>query len=293
MKSLIVIISNPAAKGTSRGRIKRACRMLEATGYEVEWLSTSRRGDAENIARESVVKSPSMIIAAGGDGTINEVVNGIAGSRIPLAIVPLGTTNVLAKETGIPENVQGAIETALCRSPRSVSIGRITITRPCPVTRFFVLMAGIGYDGETVFAVNETLKKYSGKGAYILSGMKTLCGFDPDVLTFRASGKTVYGYSAIIGNAARYGGNFRVTPEADIAVPSLDACIFQGKSRLDILRYVAGVAMKKHLTFKDVEYLRADQIEIQGNAHIQIDGDYLGMTPAKVEVERDALNLIY
>lgn len=292
MKSLIVLISNPAAKGTSAGKIKRACRVLESKGYEVEWLSTGRRGDAENIAREAAGKSPFMIIAAGGDGTINEVINGIAGSRIPLAIVPLGTTNVLAKETGIPENVEGAIETALCRDPQTVSIGRITITRPCPVTRFFILMAGIGYDGEAVFGVNKTLKKYSGKGAYILSGIKTLCGFDPDPLTFRVDGKTYHGYSAIIGNAARYGGNFRITPEADIAVPSLEICIFQGRSRLDILRYVAGVAAKKHLTFKDVEYLRAERIDIEGHAHIQIDGDYMGMSPARIEVERDALNLI-
>jgi diacylglycerol kinase (ATP) len=189
--------------------------------------------------------------------------------------------------------VQGAIEAALRRSPRNISLGRINISRPGPVNRFFVLMAGIGYDGETVLRVGKTLKKYSGKGAYVVSGLKVLCGFDPDVLTFRANGKTVRGYSAIIGNAARYGGNFKVTPEADISAPSLDVCIFKGKSRVDILRYVSGVAAKKHLTFKDVEYLRAEEIDIEGDAHIQIDGDYLGMTPARVKVERDALNLIY
>ncbi|HMK48986.1 MAG TPA: diacylglycerol kinase family protein [Thermodesulfovibrionales bacterium] len=293
MKSLIVLISNPAAKGASCRKIKDARKTLESRGYEVQWLSTTRRGDAEEIARSSVAKHPSMIIAAGGDGTINEVINGIAGSRIPLAIIPMGTTNVLAKETGIPENVHGAVEAALRRTPRDISIGKISITSPSPVNRFFVLMAGIGYDGETVSRVDETLKRYSGKGAYIVSGMKTLCGFDPEMLTLRTNGETFHGYSAIIGNAARYGGNFKVTPEADISAPYLDVCIFQGKSRLDILRYVAGVAAKRHLTFRDVAYLRAEHVEIQGAAHIQIDGDYLGMAPARVEVVRDALKLIY
>jgi diacylglycerol kinase (ATP) len=292
MKSLIVLISNPAAKGTTDSKIKSACHILEDGGYEVEYISTGQRGDAEVFAREAVKKSPSMIIAAGGDGTINEVINGIAGSEIPLAFVPLGTVNVLAKELAVPENVEGAIRKALHGTPRLVSLGKIVI-HPFSAGRYFILMAGIGYDGETVFGINEMLKKYWGKGAYFYSGIKTLLRFNPSELIFYIDGKRFSGYSAIIGNAAKYGGHFKTTPDARIADPVLDVCIFKGRSRTDILRYVAGIVTKRHLTFRDVEYLKAESIEINGRAHIQIDGDYMGMTPARVEIKKNALKLIY
>jgi diacylglycerol kinase (ATP) len=294
MKSLVVLISNPAAKGTTDNKIRAACHILEAGGYEVDQISTGQRGDAEVFAREAVKRSPSMIIAAGGDGTINEVINGIAGSETPLAFVPLGTVNVLAKELAVPENVEGAIKKALHGTPRTVSLGKIDIAPPpSSAGRYFMLMAGIGYDGETVFGINNTLKKYWGKGAYFYSGVKTLLRFNPSELIFDIDGKRFSGYSAIIGNAAKYGGNFKVTPDARIADPVLDVCIFKGRSRPDILRYVAGIVTKRHRTFRDVEYLKAESIEVKGRAHIQIDGDYMGMTPARVEVKKNALKLIY
>ncbi|MFA4917619.1 MAG: diacylglycerol kinase family protein [Thermodesulfovibrionales bacterium] len=293
MKSLIVLISNPSAKGTTDNKIRAACHILEAGGYEVEHISTGQRGDAEVFAREAVKKSPSMIIAAGGDGTINEVINGIAGSEIPLAFVPLGTVNVLAKELAVPENVEGAIKKALHGTPRIVSLGKIVIAHPSTAGRYFILMAGIGYDGETVFGINETLKKYWGMGAYFYSGIKTLLRFNPAELIFDIDGQRFSGYSAIIGNAAKYGGNFMVAPHARLTDPALYICIFKKRKRTDIIRYVSGIVTGRHLNYKDVEYLRAEQIEIQGNAHIQIDGDYMGMTPARVEVKKNALRLIY
>jgi diacylglycerol kinase (ATP) len=292
MNSLIVLISNPAAKKTTDNKIKTACHILEDGGYEVEHLSTGQRGDAEVFAREAVKKSPSMIIAAGGDGTINEVINGIAGSEIPLAFMPLGTVNVLAKELAVPEDVEGAIKRALHGTPQIVSLGKIVI-HPSSAVRYFILMAGIGYDGETVFGINGTLKKYWGKGAYFYSGIKTLLRFNPSELIFDLDGRRVTGCSAIIGNAAKYGGHFKVTPDARIADRLLDVCIFKGRSRADILRYVAGIVTKRHLTFRDVEYIKAESIEISGRAHIQIDGDYMGMTPARVEVKKNALKIIY
>lgn len=294
MKSSIILICNPAAKRTSERKIDLAARFLKSKGYEVEKLFTKQRGDAENLAREAIKKSPSFIIAAGGDGTWNEVTNGIAGSEIPMAILPLGTTNVLAKELGIPENVEGALEIAVSRTPKTVSIGKILYTHHSPlVQRYFVLMAGIGFDGETVFGINDTLKKFSGKGAYIYSGIETLLRLNPVELTFDIDGKSYSGYSAIIGKAAKYGGNFKITPDARLTDPSFYICLFKGNKRLDIVRYVFGIATGSHLRFKDIVYLKAEHVEINGKSHIQIDGDYLGMTPAKVEVAPNMLRLVY
>ena len=294
MKSSIFLINNPEAKKSSEKKIMLASRFLKSRGYKVEVFFTTHRGHAESIAREALDKSPSLIIAAGGDGTFNEVINGIAGSEAPMAILPLGTTNVLAKELGIPENVEGAMEIAVGRTPKTVSLGKIVITRHSSlVTRHFCLMAGIGFDGEAVFGINEAFKKFSGKGAYIYNGIKTLCRFDPGELTFDVDGKSYSGFSAIVGKASRYGGNFRVTPDARLTDPALYICIFKGKKRLDIFRYVVGVATGSHLGFKDVEYLKAEKIQIDGNAHIQLDGDYFGKTPAKIEIAPDIVRLVF
>lgn len=295
MKSSIVLIANPIAKKASERKIAKASRFLRSKGYEVEVLFTKQRGDAENLAKEiSRRNSELLIIAAGGDGTFNEVINGIVGTDIPMAILPMGTTNVLAKELGVPEDVEGAMKIAVSSTPKTVSLGKIYVTRHSPlVTRHFCLMAGIGFDGEAVFRINEALKKLSGKGAYIYSGIKTLSVFDPSELTFDINGKTYYGYSAIISKSAKYGGNFKITPDARLTAPNLYICLFKGKRRSDIFRYVCGIVAGRHLNFKDIEYLKATSIEVNGNAHIQIDGDYLGMTPAKIAVASNMLRLVY
>jgi YegS/Rv2252/BmrU family lipid kinase len=294
MKSLIILIANPVALKASDKKVAMASYYLQSKGHEVEVLFSDKRGDAEELARKSLYRRPSLIIAAGGDGTFNEVVNGIAGAEIPVAILPLGTTNVLARELGIPENVQGAMEKALRKNPHSVALGKITLTESIPpLSRFFILMAGIGYDGMAVQGTSSMLKKLSGQGAYIFSGMKTLLHFHPSLLSFAVDGKHYEGYSGIIGNAAKYGGTFSVTPDARLSEPVLYVCIFKGRKRVDIVRYVFGILTGTHLKYRDVEYLRAEQVSITGSAHIQIDGDYFGMTPAKVEIVPNALNLIF
>jgi diacylglycerol kinase (ATP) len=293
MKSLIVLISNPTAKGTTEKKIGQACSFLESRGYDVETLSTRERGDAEMFARESLNKSPAFILAAGGDGTCNEVANGIAGSKIPMAILPIGTANVLSKEFAVPEDVRGALEVAVTKTPKEISLGKIDSLHSAFPPRYFILMAGIGYDGETVFGINRTLKRLSGKGAYIYSGLRTLLGFHPSELTFNIDGTICSGYSAIIGKAAKYGGNFTVTPDAHPADPALYICLFHGGKGRDILRYVFGIAVKRHLGFQDVEYLKAENIEISGKAHVQIDGDYLGTTPVRIGTAKNIIRLIY
>ncbi|MDP3049035.1 MAG: diacylglycerol kinase family lipid kinase [Thermodesulfovibrionales bacterium] len=332
MKQTIFLIGNPAAGRNALRKINEAAAIIKNRGHNVEMLLTGKRGDAESFARqissESGVQSirpigrlefknnsslvtchsSLLVIAAGGDGTYNEVINGIACTDIPMAILPLGTTNVLAKELNIPDDIEGALNIALRGKTQKVCLGRITLipevrslktaensnTRHSSlVTRHFLLMAGIGYDGETVYGIKKGLKKYSGKGAYILSGLKTLMRWAPDKLTFTMDGKSCEGYSAIICKISKYAGNFRIAPDADIKNADFYAFIMHGRNRLDILRYISGILTKKHLKFKDITYQQAENIEVKGNAHIQIDGDYFGMTPAKIEIVPDALRLVY
>jgi diacylglycerol kinase (ATP) len=291
MKSSIIVIANPVAKKASLRKIERAALVLRGKGFETETLLTQKRGDAEFLARQSVEKRPHFIMAAGGDGTINEVLNGAAGSDVPVAFLPLGTTNVLAKELGIPEDIVGAVEAALSRPARKVSLGKIESAGLAG--RYFCLMAGVGLDGKAVHDVNASIKKVSGKAAYILSGIKNICTYSQEELLVRLDGVGHRGYEAIVCKASKYGGHFRVAPEADLGNTYFYTCIFKGRRRRDLVRYALGVMTGRHLRYEDVEYIKSSDVQIEGKAHIQIDGDYHGLSPAKLSVEKDIVQLIY
>jgi len=294
MKSPLTLIANPVAKRASGQMIQKAVTLIRSAGHEVRVRLTQQKGDAEGWAREASGDGAPLIIAAGGDGTFNEVINGIVNTGTAMAIVPLGTTNVLAKELGVPEDVVGATERALRGSVHSVSLGRVScISRASHATRYFCLMAGIGFDGEVVYAVNESLKSCSGKGAYVLSGLKTLMKYSPGDLKFTMNGTSYEGYSAIIGNASKYGGNFKITPDATLGDPHLYVVIMHGKRRRDILRYVYGILRGRHLHLKDITYLKTESVRIEGVAPIQLDGDYFSNTPATIAVVPGAFRLVY
>jgi diacylglycerol kinase (ATP) len=290
MKSSVIIIYNPAARCASEKKIERAASFLRSKGFFPEILITEKRGHAGRLAVSALGKAPRMIIAAGGDGTINEIVNGMAGSDTPLAILPLGTTNVLARELEIPDDVDGALSRALSGSPKGVSLGRIEGAGFC---RYFCLMAGIGFDGRAVHGVNASLKKVSGKAAYILSGAKNFFLYSPDDIALVVDGSRYQCSTAVIGKSRKYGGNFEVTPDATLLEPALYACIFQGRKRRDLLRYVFGVVRGRHLSYHDVVYRKSERVEIYGSAHIQVDGDYLGVAPATISVAGDIMNIIW
>ncbi len=305
------LIVNPIAGSRASRSIKKIEDLLRKKTSHTTFI-TQKKGDAELFAREISSEfrgdknlppySPLdkggqqggvLIIVAGGDGTFNEVINGLLSSgesafQPSLAFLPLGTTNVLAKELNIPENIEGAIHLALTGTPKKISLGRIN-------GRYFTLMAGIGFDGETVFRLKSSIKKISGKGAYILSGIGTLIKYNPPLITIKTSEGMVTGYTAVVGKAKCYGGNFHVTPKASLTEPVLDLCLFQGKTRKDLLRFVNGVIRKRHLNFKDVFYGKFLELEITSNekVHIQIDGDYFGTLPAKIDVVKDAVSLVW
>lgn len=288
--SLVIMIVNPAARKVSVRRIRFAVDFLEGRGYKTELLLTKRRGDAEIFARDASKKKPLMIIAAGGDGTINEVINGMAFSDVPLAILPLGTTNVLARELGISMDVEDCLEVALSGAPKDICLGRIETGT---VSRYFCLMAGIGFDGRAVYEMNPLIKKVSGEAAYFLSGIKNLINYRPDNISVRVNEIDYPAHSTIIGKISRYGGDYRITSDARLSDPFFYSCIFRGRKRSDVLRYVFGVFKGTHLKYKDIEYLKCSSVEITGRAHIQIDGDYFGVSPARISIVKDALKLIW
>jgi diacylglycerol kinase (ATP) len=295
----IILIGNPIAGGGASKKIKRAVNILRSRGFDVRLMLTEQKGDAGSFARQisqdSEIKSQEcLVIAAGGDGTYNEVANGLAHSNIPMAILPLGTTSVLAKELNMPEDLEKALNIALNGKVQTIHLGRITCKthNSKPLTRHFLLMAGIGFDGETVCGVNPWVKKITGKGAYILSGIKTILKYNPSRITLKYNSEQKSGYNAIIGKASCYGGDFKVTPDAKLTEPFFYIFLMHQKGRFNLIHYISGIINKSHLKLKDISYFKASEIEIQGNAYIQIDGDYLGTTPSKIDIAPDALQLV-
>ena len=292
------LIVNPIAGNKALRSIKNIEDLLNKKASLTTFI-TQKKGDAElfakQISSQFSVPSSQLIIVAGGDGTFNEVINGILSSKesaakkkiVPLALIPLGTTNVLAKELNIPENVGEAVHLALTGTAKKISLGRIN-------GRYFALMAGIGFDGEAVLRAKDSMKKISGKEAYIFSGINALIKYNPSLIEVKTSEGTFTGYTAVVGKAKCYGGNFHVTPQASLTEPLLDLCLFKGKTRKDLIRFISGVIRERHLNFNDVFYGKFSELEITSNkeVHVQIDGDYFGTLPAKIDVVKDAISLV-
>jgi diacylglycerol kinase (ATP) len=284
-----VLITNPSSGTTSRGKVEQTIRHIESQGAEVEVLYTEAPGHATELAARAVPSAPDLIITAGGDGTINEVINGMARSNVPLAILPAGTANVLARETGISKD-PAAFRAIFERKHRRIALGLITYEGK---SRYFALMAGFGFDALSVYNLNLSLKKRSGKFAYVVSGFHTLATWKAVPITLQTEGRELICSNVIISNVSRYGGGFIVAPRADITVPEFQVTALTGMGRSDILRFAAGIVAGRPGSMRDVEHFTATHITLNGETHIQIDGDHAGTSPAQVDIVPDALTLVY
>ncbi len=285
MQANVVLIANPEA-GSSRMRtLQSSAARIGAT-----LLSTGRRGDAERMAREAANAGCRIVIACGGDGTINEAINGLAGSATPLGIVAMGTANVLAYEAGLPMDTASALEAALTRTPRPIALGRITLQG---ASRYFALMAGAGYDAEVVHGVRGSYKRTLGKAAYIISGTAILALWHPQPMPITLDGVRRDCYSAIISNSRQYAGDFTLAPEADIASPSFIATLITGPARRDIARLTWGLVTGSRVRAEGLTQIRCHEVGIESDVRLQIDGDYLGRGPASITSIPAALMLAY
>lgn len=284
----VFLIGNPVAGGGCLKKIEKAESILRKKGIDVEILLTKSQGDAEIFAKQiSKTEKDSLIIAAGGDGTYNEVANGLCYSEIPMAILPLGTTSVLAKELGIPNNIEKALNIALNGRVFRIHLGRVKNKQK---ERLFLLMAGVGFDGQAVSGVNQ--KSRFKKLAYIVSGIKTFFRYNPEKILLINS-KNVECYSAVVAKASCYGGSFKIAPDVDLRQPFFYVFASKTNSKLHLATHIIGVIFGFHLKLKDTLYFKAQNVKIFGDVHIQIDGDYFGKAPVEIDIVEDAVNLVF
>jgi YegS/Rv2252/BmrU family lipid kinase len=232
------------------------------------------------------------VIVAGGDGTINEAIQGMAGTNARLGIIPRGTANVLARELGLPIDDEQALKIAARGKTREIYLG-LAIDETTNERRHFVLMAGIGLDASVVQRVQPRLKKRIGKGAFWISGLSHLADWQPTPFTLEIDGQRYIGTFAAIGKAARYGGDLLITPGARLEEPQFEICLIETLSRLrylQLLSYAVRAGMPRNKP--GVRFLKTTSVRATGDAPVQVDGELIGQLPMRFEISPHSLDVI-
>ncbi len=283
----ILVIHNPAAGGRRRRFLDAVLGRLARDGVQVTLRATTRRGDAERFAREASLDRFERLVVAGGAGTINEVINGLADRRLPVAIIPLGTANVLAAELSLPADAMRLAETIRTGRWHEVVIGRAN-------GRAFTMMAGIGFDAHVVAHVDLRLKRRIGKLAYVLETLVQLWRYRPISYEVAVDGTPYRAASVIVAKGHYYGGRFVCAPAARLDAPELHVCLFGNAGRRHVVRYAAALLLGRLHRLSDVAIVPARVVEIAGplGEPVQGDGDTLTRLPARIETLSGALRLI-
>jgi YegS/Rv2252/BmrU family lipid kinase len=297
------LIYNPTAGGSRSKRIHHledARRIFAKAGIETEVKATGAGGHATQLAAQAVRDGSDMVIVCGGDGTVNEAVNGIvsepSGPRVPLALLPGGTANVLAKELGLPWNIPRAAEFILRGTPRQIALGlAVPLENQC-AQRYFVCVAGAGPDGEIVYRVKPEIKKRAGIVAYWFEGFRQLGKYTFPRFRARSNERGVDATLVIVGRTKHYGGPFRITTEADLFEDSFELAALTTQSAARYLSYLPMVWLNQLRTRDDVHFWKTDSIRCEapnGKAiYAQVDGESLCRLPVEFRIVPKALTLI-
>jgi diacylglycerol kinase (ATP) len=273
--------------------LDQAHAALASAGYEVELRPTTGPRMASEMAARAADEAPDLVIAAGGDGTINEVMEGMVGSDVPLGILPAGTANVLAAEIGLGTNLQKAAARLSECLPCRISVGRISVAGEAP--RHFLLMAGAGLDAHIVYHLDAALKSKTGKFAYWVGGMKVI---GRDLPEFRVSvdGRTYECSFALVSKVRNYGGDLQIACTTSLLDDCFEVVLFEGSSSYQYLKYLAGVATRRLEGMRGVTVLRTTRLELSSpedsRIYVQIDGEFAGRLPATIEMAPDAITLL-
>lgn len=288
-----MVIANPAARMLGDlAPLEELRRCLSGAGLEPEVRMTSEPGDAEKFARQAVREGVPRVIAAGGDGTINEVLQAIAETKTELAIVPLGTGNVIARSVGLSENdLQQACVVAADECVHRIDLGLMG-------GRYFASTAGAGIDAQVVENLDPWWKQQIGKVAFVTEFMRSLLIQEPHVFRLNIDGEVVEGpmWGVLITNTDEY--TWRVRPVADIRQDDglLDAVLIHRQGFLDLMDlaarlFLSGETADGHPTASVVRFA---QMEIEAKPPVpwQVEGDLHGTTPVSVRAVPHALSLV-
>jgi YegS/Rv2252/BmrU family lipid kinase len=288
----LLIVHNPVAGWRRIGFFRRIVRALESYGCTVEVRATGGPGDAETLARAA--DQVDAVVVAGGDGTVNEALNGLAqraGAPLALAVIPLGTANVLAGELGMPRDPAGVARTVAAGQVVSAHLGR---ARDALGARRFSLMAGAGFDAQAVARVRTAVKRKLGKGAYVLAGLETAAAYGYPELTVTVDGTAHSCAQAVVCKGHFYAGRYVLCPDVRPWTPDLHVCLFERGGTWNALRYTLAMQLGRLDRLPDVRVVRGQRVAIDGPAGdpVQGDGDLLARLPVEIDLLPEAARFV-
>ncbi|CAA9580455.1 MAG: hypothetical protein AVDCRST_MAG18-3054 [uncultured Thermomicrobiales bacterium] len=296
MPTRAVLIQNPAAGQDSwQEQVEAALITLREAGWEVALRETTGQGDATEFAREAVADKVDVVVVAGGDGTVNEALQGLAEQRdTALAVLPGGTVNVWATELGVGEDKTKVAHQIALGHRRTIDLGKVN-------DRYFLMMVSAGFDAEASAKVAETpqlkeVKRRAGPLAYVLAGIHTLRNFRGRTVVLDVDGRSIRrrALMVIVGNTRLYGGIAEITYQARADDGLLDLCVLAGRGPLDLARRAVAVILRRHHQDTQIDYRKARRIVLDTPRplRIQADGEDIGTTPATIQVLPSALEVI-
>ncbi|MGH9359384.1 MAG: diacylglycerol/lipid kinase family protein [Candidatus Acidiferrales bacterium] len=302
MKSATLIYNPVAGRNPIRREreIGEITATLQASGVQCVAARTTASGTATELARSAAASGRDLIIACGGDGTINEVVNGIALGQTPLAILPGGTANIITNELGVRRGPVRAARQLSSWTPRRIALGCATGNAlsegipPDRMRRYFLGVAGVGFDAYVIKKLTFNFKMSLGVAAYVVEGVRQLMRYSFPNLSCRIDGRHAEASFVLIQRTSRYAGNFRTAPRQALVNSHFGISLFTHRGRLDYVRYA--LALITGWRLRDVTYLettRADfDAEPEARVYFELDGELAGTLPATFEVIPDALTLL-
>ena len=289
MKQTLVILNPTAGNADQRHSLLQGITEWRTQlGWTVDIHETHGPGDATVVARQRAADYD-LVVAAGGDGTINEVVNGLAHTATPLGAIPLGTGNVWVRELHQSLDPLKAARQLVQGQIKHVDLG-------VAHTRYFLLMAGIGIDAAVTSAVNSAEKHRFGRLAYVVRGLPLFWRMRGTRTQIMLDGQPLIGniLFVLISNSRRYGGVLNIAYRAAITDGLLDVCVFEGRNVWAAPHLLAGTVLRGHGVVPGLHYYQAREIEINCSyaLPVQIDGDTIGTTPMKFSISPRSLYVL-
>jgi YegS/Rv2252/BmrU family lipid kinase len=279
------IILNPAAGSEQAERWRER---IESIAGDCLLRTTSRSGEAEALARQTAEEGFEKIVAAGGDGTVNEVVNGLAGSRSALGLLPIGTVNVFAMELGLPAN-----NLELCWDIIQGQNTRL-IDLPSANGKYFVQLAGVGLDAQVVKETSLAFKRSFGPLSYLISAAQIAARQPPKLFIESENASIDEGSFVLVGNGRLYGGPFPFFKHAILDDGLFDVVAFRRLGYLEIIKYLQDVVFSSDIRVPEVEYFQTRHVRVtsEQNVPVELDGELVGSCPVDFQIRERALRVL-
>lgn len=290
------VIFNPTAKGDKARNFRRH---LDEIGADAALKQTRRAGDARLLATEAVQEGFEIVVAAGGDGTVNEVLNGIGDApdgfaRAALGVLPLGTVNVFARELKLSTRLEKAWQVIRAGHEWRIDLPRVDYAKgETRDRRYFAQLAGVGLDAQAIELVHWPLKKKIGPLAYVIAGLQALLK-SQSTISIDAGGHRASGELVLIGNGRLYGGSFAVFPKADLRDGELEVCVFPRVNWLMLARCGPGLLLNRRLPPRATHNFKTASFTLSSltSAALEVDGEWIGHLPATFSIEPGKLRVI-